>query len=57
MFAKSKVSQSMIDAVNKVLGEQPVEQKDQLLNEAGTPIKEPYLNHLNFLEQDTQTVI
>ena len=41
MFAKSKVSQSMIDAVNKVLGEQPVEQKDQLLNEAGTPIKEP----------------
>jgi hypothetical protein len=29
------------EAVNKVLGEQPVEQKDQLLNEAGTPIKEP----------------
>jgi hypothetical protein len=25
MFAKSKVSQSMIDAVNKVLGEQPVQ--------------------------------
>jgi hypothetical protein len=41
MFAKSKISQSMIDAVNKVLGEQPVEQKDQLLNEAGAPIKEP----------------
>ena len=41
MFAKSKVSQSMIDAVNKVLGEQPVEQKEQLLNEAGAPIKEP----------------
>jgi hypothetical protein len=41
MFGKSKVSQSMIDAVNKVLGEQPVEQKDQLLNEAGAPIKEP----------------
>jgi len=40
MFAKSKVSQSMIDAVNKVLGEQPVEQKDQLLNETA-PIKEP----------------
>jgi hypothetical protein len=41
MFGKSKVSQSMIDAVNKVLGEQPIEQKDQLLNEAGAPIKEP----------------
>ena len=41
MFGKSKVSQSMIDAVNKVLGEEPVEQKDQLLNEAGAPIKEP----------------
>lgn len=41
MFAKSKISQSMIDAVNKVLGEQPVEQKEQLLNEAGAPIKEP----------------
>ena len=40
MFAKSKVSQSMIDAVNKVLGEQPVEQKDELLNETA-PIKEP----------------
>jgi hypothetical protein len=40
MFSKSKVSQSMIDAVNKVLGEQPVEQKDELLNEA-SPIKEP----------------
>ena len=41
MFAKNKVSQSMIDAVNKVLGEQPVEQEDVLLNEAGAPIKEP----------------
>jgi len=40
MFAKSKISQSMIDAVNKVLGEQPVEQKDELLNETA-PIKEP----------------
>ena len=40
MFAKSKVSQSMIDAVNKVLGEEPVEQKDQLLNETA-PLKEP----------------
>ena len=40
MFAKSKVSQSMIDAVNKVLGEEPVEQKDELLNETA-PIKEP----------------
>jgi hypothetical protein len=40
MFAKSTVSQSMIDAVNKVLGEEPVEQKDQLLNETA-PIKEP----------------
>jgi hypothetical protein len=40
MFAKSKISQSMIDAVNKVLGEEPVEQKDQLLNETA-PIKEP----------------
>jgi hypothetical protein len=43
MFAKSKISQSMIDAVNKVLGEQPVvevEQKDQLLSESA-PIKEP----------------
>jgi len=42
MFAKSKVSQSMIDAVNKVLGEQPVQPaqpvqpvgvKEELLNE------------------------
>ena len=41
MFGKNKVSQSMIDAVNKVLGEQPVEQNDVLLNEAGAPIKEP----------------
>jgi hypothetical protein len=41
MFTKNKVSQSMIDAVNKVLGEQPVEQEDVLLNEAGAPIKEP----------------
>jgi hypothetical protein len=44
MFAKSKVSQSMIDAVNKVLGEQPAEateQKEEILNEAGAPIKEP----------------
>jgi len=41
MFAKNKISQSMIDAVNKVLGEQPVEQTDVLLNEAGAPIKEP----------------
>ena len=40
MFAKSKISQSMIDAVNKVLGEEPVEQKDQLLNETA-PLKEP----------------
>ena len=40
MFAKSKVSQSMIDAVNKVLGEEPVEQKDQLLSETA-PLKEP----------------
>ena len=41
MFAKNKISQSMIDAVNKVLGEQPVKQEDVLLNEAGAPIKEP----------------
>ena len=41
MFTKNKVSQSMIDAVNKVLGEQPAEQDDVLLNEAGAPIKEP----------------
>ena len=41
MFAKSKISQSMIDAVNKVLGEQPVEQKDELLNETTAPVKEP----------------
>jgi hypothetical protein len=44
MFGKSKVSQSMIDAVNKVLGEQPVEvvehKQEQLLSES-TPIKEP----------------
>jgi hypothetical protein len=40
MFSKSKVSQSMIDAVNKVLGEEPVEQKDQLLSETA-PLKEP----------------
>jgi hypothetical protein len=40
MFAKSTVSQSMIDAVNKVLGEEPVEQKDQLLSETAA-IKEP----------------
>jgi hypothetical protein len=40
MFAKSKISQSMIDAVNKVLGEQPVEHKEELLNETA-PIKEP----------------
>ena len=42
MFAKSKVSQSMIDAVNKVLGEQPTQTaqpvqpvgvKEELLNE------------------------
>ena len=36
MFAKSKVSQSMIDAVNQVLGEQPAqptESKETLLNE------------------------
>ena len=42
MFAKSKVSQSMIDAVNKVLGEQPTQAaqpvqpvgvKEELLNE------------------------
>lgn len=39
MFAKSKVSQSMIDAVNKVLSEQPA--KEETLNESGTPIKEP----------------
>jgi hypothetical protein len=41
MFTKNKVSQSMIDAVNKVLGEEPTGQEDVLLNEAGTPIKEP----------------
>lgn len=50
MFAKSKVSQSMIDAVNKVLGQkveeekkQPevVEQPKQQLDEASAPIKEP----------------
>jgi hypothetical protein len=41
MFAKTKVSQSMIDAVNKVIGEEPTEQKEQVLNEAGAPIKEP----------------
>ena len=40
MFTKNKISQSMIDAVNKVLGEQPVEQTDVLLNEAGA-VKEP----------------
>jgi hypothetical protein len=51
MFAKSKVSQSMIDAVNKVLGEEPVqqvqntqpvehEQKETMLNETAA-IKEP----------------
>ena len=40
MFAKSKISQSMIDAVNKVLGEQPEEQKEEILNETA-PIKEP----------------
>jgi len=31
----------MIDAVNKVLGEEPTVQEDVLLNEAGAPIKEP----------------
>jgi hypothetical protein len=41
MFAKSKITKSMIDAVNSVLGEEPVEQKEQLLNEASMPIKEP----------------
>ena len=41
MFTKNKVSQSMIDAVNKVLGEEPTGQEDVLLNEAGAPIKEP----------------
>jgi hypothetical protein len=41
MFAKTKISQSMIDAVNKVIGEEPTEQKEQVLNEAGAPIKEP----------------
>jgi len=41
MFTKNKVSQSMIDAVNKVLGEEPTVQEDVLLNEAGAPIKEP----------------
>lgn len=41
MFAKSKVSQSMIDAVNKVLGEEPVEQtQNEVLNETA-PVKEP----------------
>lgn len=43
MFAKSKVTQSMIDAVQKVLNQQPVveEKQEEVLNEAGTPIKEP----------------
>ena len=41
MFAKTKISQSMIDAVNKVIGEEPTEQKEEILNEAGAPIKEP----------------
>jgi hypothetical protein len=41
MFAKNKISQSMVDAVNKVLGEQPTVQEESLLNEAGAPIKEP----------------
>ena len=40
MFGKAKVTQSMIDAVNKILGEQPVEEKEQVLNETSS-IKEP----------------
>jgi hypothetical protein len=40
MFGKKKISQSMIDAVNSVLGEEPVENKEEILNETA-PIKEP----------------
>jgi hypothetical protein len=38
MFAKNKVTQSMLDAVNSVISEK---KDDELLNEAGMPIKEP----------------
>jgi len=34
MFAKNKVSQSLIDAVNKIMSEKEVESKEELLNEA-----------------------
>jgi hypothetical protein len=34
MFAKNKISQSMIDAVNKIMSEKEVESKKELLNEA-----------------------
>ena len=33
MFAKNKISQSMIDAVNKIMSEKEVESKEQLLSE------------------------
>jgi hypothetical protein len=38
MFAKNKVTQSMLDAVNSVISEK---KDDELLNETGMPIKEP----------------
>ena len=34
MFAKNKVSQSLVDAVNKIMSEKEVESKEELLNEA-----------------------
>ena len=41
MFGDKKISQSLIDAVNRVLGEQPEKQKEEILNETA-PVKEWY---------------